>query len=318
MMKQKILFTVSAVALTLASTARAEEGGAGHYAPGSFASFVDVLPDEPSIAVFNYFTYYNGSAGASRTFPIAGELALNVDATSYCDTLGAFWVTPLKIFGANYAPGIALPFVSNDIGAQVSLSRVGAVSRNDSVGGLGDITIYPVALSWSAFNKDLHVDFFGGIYAPSGGFQSNRLANQGLGYWTFEPGVLISYLGQKNRFEFTTYLGYDINTENTVTNYQSGQVFHIDATVAQHLPLGKGLIGIGASGFYLQQTTGDSGSGARLGSFEEMTAGVGPILSYAGQIGKTAFGAELKWLPQIGTQNTLNGDYIWFKVSMQF
>lgn len=317
-MKQKILVTVSAVALTLASTARAEEGGAGHYAPGSFASFADVLPDTPSIAIFDYFTYYRGNAGAGRTFPIAGQVAFNVDATSYCDTLGAFWVTPLKIFGANYAPGISLPFGFTDIGAQVTLPRVGSVSRNASAGDLGDITIYPVALSWSAFNKDLHVDFFGGIYAPSGEFQSNRLANQGLGYWTFEPGVLVSYLGQKNGFEFTTYLGYDINTENTVTNYLSGQVFHIDATVAQHLPLGKGVIGIGANGFYLQQFTGDSGSGARLGSFREMTAGVGPVLSYAGQVGESPFAAELKWLPQIGTQNTLKGDYVWFKVSVQF
>jgi hypothetical protein len=227
-------------------------------------------------------------------------------------------VTPLKIFGAYYAPGFGLPFVSTDVGAQVTLSGVGNVSRNDSVGGLSDLEFFPVALSWSAFNKDLSVDFFAGIYAPTGGFQSNRLANQGLGYWTFEPGVLVSYLGQKNGFEFSTYIGYDINTENTVTNYLSGQQFHIDATVAQHLPLGKGLIGIGANGFYLQQTTGDSGSGARLGSFEEMTAGVGPVLSYAGQIGKATFAAELKWLPQIGTQNTLDGDYIWFKVGVQF
>jgi hypothetical protein len=82
--------------------------------------------------------------------------------------------------------------------------------------------------------------------------------------------------------------------------YQSGQVFHIDATVAQHLPWGKGLIGIDATGFYLQQTTGDSGSGARLDSFEEMTAGVGPVLSYAAQFGKIGFAASLKWLPQIG------------------
>jgi hypothetical protein len=305
-------------AVALVSTTRAEEGGAGHYAPGSFASFVDVLPGAPGVGVFNYFTYYNGSAGAGRAFPIAGQIDLNAEATYYCDTLGAFWVTPLKIFGANYAPGIALPFVSTDIGAQVTLSGVGSVSRDDSVGGLGDLEFWPVALSWTALNKDLHVDFFTGIYAPSGGFQTGRLANQGLGYWTFEPGVLISYLGQKNGFEFTTYLGYDINTENTTTNYQSGQVFHIDATVAQHLPLGKGVIGIGVNGFYLQQTTGDSGSGARLGSFKEMTTGVGPVLSFAGQIGKFPFGAELKWLPQIGTKNTLNGDYIWFKVGVQF
>jgi hypothetical protein len=93
------------------------------------------------------------------------------------------------------------------------------------------------------------VDFFGGIYAPTGEFQKNRLANRGLGYWTFEPGVLVSCLGQKNGFEFSTYIGYDINTENPATDYHGGQVFHIDATVAQHLPLGPGFVGIGANVF---------------------------------------------------------------------
>ena len=49
-------------------------------------------------------------------------------------------------------------------------------------------------------------------------------------------------------------------------------------TAAWHfLPVGKGAFGAGANGFYLQQTTGDSGSGARLGSLKEMTAGVGPV-----------------------------------------
>src|SRR6476646_9628052 len=55
---------------------------------------------------------------------------------------------------------------------------------------------------------------------------------------------------------------------------------HIDTTAAWHfIQLGKegGVIGIGANGFYLQQTTGDRGSGARLGSFKESQAGVGPV-----------------------------------------
>jgi hypothetical protein len=304
--------------LAVAIAARAEEGGFGHYAPGSFASFIDVLPGKPSLGAFNYFTYYNGSVGISRQFEIAGRIAANVSTTSYADSLGAFWVTPLKILSAYYAPGVALPFVWTDVKAQVTLPGGGTPSQSDSVGGLGDIEFWPVALSWSALGNDLHVDFFGGIYAPTGEFQKNRLANQGLGYWTFEPGVLVSYLGQKNGFEFSTYIGYDVNTENTETDYRSGQQFHVDATVAQHLPLGPGFIGIGASAFYLQQTTGDSGSGAQLGSFEEMTAGVGPVLSYAGQIGKTSFAASLKWLPQIDAQKTLKGDYIWFKVGVQF
>ena len=99
-------------------------------------------------------------------------------------------------------------------------------SRSDSVGGLGDIEFWPVALTWSELSNDLHVDFFGGIYAPTGDFQKSWLANQGLGYWTFEPGVLVSYLGQKNGFECSTYIAYDLNTDNTTTDYHSGQVLH--------------------------------------------------------------------------------------------
>jgi hypothetical protein len=240
--------------LAVAIADRAEEGGAGHYAPGSFASFIDALPGTPSLAAFNYFTYYNGSVGVSRQLEIAGRIAANVSTTLYADAPGAFWVTPLKILGAYYSPNISFPFVWTDVRAQVSaIGRT--ASRSDSVRGPGDIEFWPVALSWSAMKNDLHVDFYGGIYAPTGEFQKNRLANQGLGYWTFEPGVLVSYLGQKNGFEFTTYIGYDINTENTTTDYHSGQQFHIDATVAQHLPLGPGFIGIGAQAFYLQQTS---------------------------------------------------------------
>jgi hypothetical protein len=304
--------------LAIPGVASAAEGGVGHYAPGSFASFVDVLPGQPGVGAFNYFAYYNGSAGVSRTFPIAGNLAIGVDATSYADSIGAFWVTPIKIFGGYYAPGFALPIVSNEVSAQVTGPLGRQLRRSETATGLGDIEFWPFALTWTALKGDVHVDFFGGIYAPTGDFQTRRLANQGLGYWTFEPGLLISYLGQKNGFEFTTYLGYDINTENSATDYQSGQQFHIDVTVAQHLPVGKGIIGIGANGFYVQQTTGDSGSGARLGSFEEMTAGVGPVLSYAGQIGKSQFAMELKWLPQLGTQKTTEGDFIWFKCGVQF
>ena len=42
----------------------------------------------------------------------------------------------------------------------------------------------------------------------------------------------------------STYIGYDINAENPTTDYHSGQGFHIDATVPQHLPLGPGFVGL--------------------------------------------------------------------------
>ncbi len=96
-------------------------------------------------------------------------------------------------------------------------------------------------------------------------------------------------------------------------------MFHFDATVAQHLPLGKlGVAGVGANAFYYQQITGDSGSGAMLGDFEGRTIGVGPVLSFIAKLGKADLAAELKWLPELDVQNRLKGDYVWFKLGLSF
>jgi hypothetical protein len=86
--------------------------------------------------------------------------------------------------------------------------------------------------------------------------------------------------------------------------------------VAEHLPLFGGFVGAGANGFFYQQITGDGGSGARLGGFEGMTAGIGPAISYAYSIGGLDLAAEVKWLPEIGVTNRLSGDTVWFKLAV--
>jgi hypothetical protein len=308
-----------AVWLLRSGQARAAEGGTTAYSPGSFASFVDALPTKPGLALFDYFTFYDGSADVRHSLPIAGQISVNVQATVYVNSVGAFWVTPLQILGGRFVVGADVPVTWNTVTADTSLPAGTTVNRSDSANGLGDMQLYPIALSWGGLGGDLHVSFFGGIYAPTGGYKKNRLANEGLGYWTFEPGLLVSYLNQKNGIELTTYVAYDINTNNGTTDYHSGQVFHVDATAAWHfLPVGKGAFGLGANGFYLTQTTADTGSGAKLGSFEAMTTGVGPVVSYGAQFGKTGVAASVKWLPQIDARNTLKGDYVWAKLAVSF
>jgi hypothetical protein len=89
--------------------------------------------------------------------------------------------------------------------------------------------------------------------------------------------------------------------------------------VAQHLPLGSfGIIGVGANAFLYNQISGDSGSGARLGSFEGRTAGVGPVVSFIKKIGSSDLAAELKWLPELNVDKRLKGDTVWFKVGLVF
>jgi len=118
--------------------------------------------------------------------------------------------------------------------------------------------------------------------------------------------------------EFSVFSSGDLNTENHTTDYQSGDIFHVDAFLAQHLPVFGGVAELGASAFYLRQFTDDSGSGARLGSFQLESYGVGPTLSYVHPIGKSMLVLDSSWLPQLNTQNALKGSYIWLKVSFAF
>ncbi len=62
-------------------------------------------------------------------------------------------------------------------------------------------------------------------------------------------------------------------TENNDTDYQSGTEFHLDFTANQFL---SETFALGVRGYYYNQFTGDSGSGARLGDFQGESFGLGP------------------------------------------
>jgi hypothetical protein len=320
-MTKHILLAAVTCALALAPNLLAEEGGSGHYSPGQTSSFIDEMPGYPALAVVNYFTYYNGSVGGGRSLPLGGNVAANAKADVYVDTVGVFYETPVRLLGGNYAPGLAIPFgtmtVDGDITATGPRGRERTGKVSDTSSGLADLTVYPFILAWTN-GPDLKYDVRLGVYAPSGAYEKGALANLGKNFWTFEPTVSFSWLSSKIGTEVTLFTGMDFNTMNEATDYQTGIEFHLDGTVAQHLPLFGGFIGVGANGFVYQQITGDSGSGAVLGPFEGRTIGVGPLLSYLHKIGKTTLAAELKWLPELDVQNRMQGDWIWFKLALVF
>ena len=51
----------------------AEEGGSGHYFPGSMSSFVDGVPAAEAVIVRLNALTYDGSIDANVTVPIAGQ-----------------------------------------------------------------------------------------------------------------------------------------------------------------------------------------------------------------------------------------------------
>jgi len=316
--KSMTLVSLVALAILVPLSTHAEEGGSGHYMPGAAASFIDTLPGKPGLAIANFFNFYDASASVSRQLPFGGLVTAGLDATAYSDTVVALYQTPLKLLGGYYAVGVAIPYVWLKAKGQVTGPLGNTITVRDRANGIGDITLYPFMLGWTGLNGDLKYDVRLGIYAPTGDYDKGKLANVGKNYWTFEPLVSLSYISSKIGLELSAFAGMDFNTKNHATDYQTGAQFHLDFTAAEHLPLLGGIIGVGANGFYYQQITGDSGSGAILGDFKGRTLGIGPVVSYATKIWKKDLVAEVKWLPEIEVKKRLKGDYIWFKLGMVF
>jgi hypothetical protein len=316
--RQKLIATslVGAAIVLTALPVLAEEGGSGHYLPGSISSFVDGTPTVPTFVTRLNGLYYDGSFGMHPT-PVAGVSAVNVEATSYATGLTLLWRPPVEIApNLSYAASATIPYIWLEVTGTVTAGpRTG--KRSDRVDGIGDIVVMPLMLNYE-FSKDLHADFRFGVYAPTGDYEVGRLANTGKNFWTYEPTFGLLYFGQENGIEASGFVGMEFNTENKDTDYKSGSQLHFDGTLAQHFPLAGGFGGVGVSGYWYEQVTGDSGSGATFGDFKGKTIGVGPVLSYVKKLGKVDTVCELKWLNEFETRNRLEGDYIWLKVVFKF
>jgi hypothetical protein len=77
-------------------------------------------------------------------------------------------------------------------------------------------------------------------------------------------------------------------------------------------PLSKQtLVGIGVNGFYYQQVTADSGSGARLGPNQGTDIGVGPVVTLIHRQRSTISRSRQNGLLEIDTTHRLAGDWVW-------
>jgi hypothetical protein len=305
----------------LVGSAVAEEGGSGHYLPGSMSSFVDGIPLKEAFIVRANVVNYNGNINASKPLPIGGRTTLGADATSWGYGLTLLWRPPVEIGKDwSYAMSATIPYIMMDVSANVEAtagSVSSAVSRSSSTNGLGDIVLMPLMLNYNV-HPDFNVNFRVGAYAPTGEYKVGRLANTGKNFWTIEPVLGLMYFGQKNGFEASAFFGADFNTENEDTDYQSGTQAHVDGTLAQHFPLFGGLAGAGVSGYYYKQLTADSGDGATLGDFKGKTVGIGPVISYVHSLWGNDTIFELKWLHEVETENRLKGDIVWLKAVYKF
>ena len=75
---------------------------------------------------------------------------------------------------------------------------------------------------------------------------------------------------------------------------------------------------VGVHGFYLKQISGDSGSGATLGSFKAEASGVGPAVLWATKIFDQDVTFIAKWLHEYDAERRLEGEHVMFSLATSF
>jgi len=293
-------------------TAAATEGGQSVYVPGAYGNFgMGTIPG-PGVYFNNWTYWYNGSV--SKTV-LDGHLQLNASQTEFANTFEFTFVSSAKLFGGSYWGGLYLPVASASLNAAATLNALGQTISRSVTGsqfGVADAYAIPFGLGWTAGNT--HISFFEGVNVPIGEYNVNNLVSLGHNYWAFDTNVAASYLNPKTGFTVGADAGYLINTINPATQYQSGQAIHLDAMIGQYF---SQTFGVGIVGYWFQQTTGDSGSGAVLGPFEGRAYGLGPAVQGIIMAGKTPIVIEAEWIDQFGVVNQFQGNYYQLNISVQ-
>jgi hypothetical protein len=283
------------------------EFGTGVYLLGYQSSMSGYLPD-PGFYARNDIYWYQGNA---TIIPFSGGVELNLRCRTIMDLVAGTYVTPWKILGANYAAGVIWAAVGNSF-LKGQITPLG-LSQEGSYTGVSDLIVTPLILGWHL--GQFHIITLGNLYAPVGAYNAARRLNTGLNRWALEPNVGITWLQPQYGQEVSVFMGYTVNFENPATDYTTGNEFHLDFFLGQHLPKGFAL---GLAGYIYQQVTADHGSGARLGAFHGQTIAIGPCLTFNSKIAGHAIGINGRYYNELKVKNRFSGQAMFLTLSFGF
>jgi hypothetical protein len=273
-MNTKTLLAAAGIAAVAFSPAYATEGGDIATKPGAFIGASAGVPP-PGIYMFNQvFTYQANLVGPGTVNALGNGPGQRTGVQAAVDVQGFLFVPGWTFLGATYDAVIVQPFVMQSLGTPINAQGSGAFNTY----------IVPVELSWKLGNSGFAVKTGVGIYLPDGCTTGlNKLGCEANPYTTYQPELILSYLA--NGWNLTAALYEEFNTANRVTDYTTGNIFHVDITATK--TIGKWTIGPVA--YYVAQVTDDTCSAA-CGAFYGTTP-AGALAAHTGRFSEWAVGA---------------------------
>lgn len=303
-----VLYLSGVVILSSGRVAVAAEGAFSNYFPGSYGTVAVATPPAEGWSYLNYNLFY--AADADRSV-LQGRLNADLDTSVYLNMSSGIYAFEGPVLGGRFAMGATLPLGYAALESQL-IGTTGNMAVDDSATGLGDMLLLPAALYWNDGNW--FYNLYGLIVAPTGEYDVNDSVNIGRNYWSFDTVFAVTNLNMTTGRDFSLVAGYMINSENDATNYKTGNELHVNATFNQFF---SETFALGLHGYYYQQITGDSGSGAILGDFKGESYGIGPSFLWMPKEG-AKFSITGTWLHDLHASDRLKGDYVVVTLVWQF
>ncbi|QFY62900.1 phenol degradation protein meta (plasmid) [Rhizobium grahamii] len=303
------------VSCLFAQEARADESGISFWLPGLYGSFAAV-PAQPGWSFATVYIHPSVSAGASEAFTRGGggQVDLGIKGRGNLLAFGPTYTFEQPLWNGQFA--VSLLGVAGRSHACVDATLTGPLGgsvsgeRCDSRTAFGDL-LPQATLKWND-GVDNYLAYITGDI-PVGAYDSDRLANLGIGHGAIDGGVGYTYLDVSTGREFSIVGGLTYNFENPDTDYQNGVDAHIDWGASQFL---NEHLYVGVAGYAYQQITGDSGAGASLGDFKSRVFGVGPQVGYNFDVNdKTSGFLNLKGYYEFGAKNRPEGWNVWLSLA---
>jgi hypothetical protein len=250
--------------------------------------------------VFRYKADTLRDSNGDSVAPLGGGANTSADAA----VVGLIYVTDKKVFGGNYGASIYPSVTNNALGLPILPIQTGAST------GFGDLYIQPANLGWYLPSADFTAGI--GIYAPTGEFDIDGVANRGLGMWTFEVyGGTTYYLDADKTWSLAAMVAYETHDKKDGTDIRVGDIVTLEGGIGKSFKGGMFSAGLAYFGQW-KVTDDDLGvdfdlpPGINVG--RDRVYGFGPEFTVPLASKSKLFGfLTLRYTWQTGARSTLEG-----------
>lgn len=288
------------------------EGAFGRTVPGFWITpRAGVVGPEPGFSFTVAPIGYRGSmsaldgsrkTGGPAVIAIAGVLVPRIDVDGNSNYLVPQYVYRTDTGRVSFASSCAI----RPTWAAVTASfRPGDRGNRFTDTGLADFIFSPltVGIHFSPTNN-LAIGTL--IFAPTASFTPGNLSNVGLGAWTVMPHVSHTYVWPQQGLELDNFVGFDIYSRNSSTDYRSGTMFHWDGMLLKYFA--KNRFAAGAIVGNLTQITDGTGVLAnQLHGFQGRGWGAGPTALYVVKLEHPAVILQFRPVPEFAVTNLTQG-----------